>query len=361
MAAPATDALPGAIVLQSPSVSPVAVTPTLAEVDFFDVAYVGVATVVEALLLLAAARGGVSFSAALLLHVLTVALLGAAMVVRRRNGRDLTAPLMTLMVVIASGPIGGAVMLPVLLALRRPTVPSALLSDWYQRLSLAHAIEPETRLSERVAASRVIDTGAPPPASFEDVMRRGALDERQRALGLVARNFHPAYLPMLATSLASEEPVIRVQAAAVAARVRQRLATDVARWIGEARQSAEYDTGALVLIRDLASAATSGLLDRPLEEAARKAASALTERVDVARLVLRQKPGMADEMLLDMLEGRLLAARDFSGLRLLRRRRRLAAKGYRRLRRIARRPSRRSRLRRAVRRPSYTPQARTAA
>lgn len=54
------------------------------------------------------------------------------------------------------------------------------------------------------------------------------MEERQRALGLIARHFHPDYAPVLDAALRSPEPVVRVQAAAVVARVREDLKARVA-------------------------------------------------------------------------------------------------------------------------------------
>lgn len=322
---------------------------TIAEVTAFDVAFVATAAALEMLLLAAATSGRLSLPWALALHVVVVAGLGFVLLRRRDENADLTAPLLSLMAVTASGPIGGAVMLALLATLRRRAVPSALLAEWYARLSHSTMIEPETRLSERVAASRVIDTRAAAPASFEEVMRSGAMEQRQRALGLVARAFHPSYLPTLKTALQSEEPLIRVQAAAVAAHIRARLAADVAGWIAEAealaggasvRRFERGDVRQLALIRDLDAAAACGLLDKPLEEAARRASRAMVRGLDLVGLRLPARMAMPVEMLVDVLEARLLSLGEFGRFRLLRRRRRLAGMGYPRLRRLARRPTR---------------------
>lgn len=317
-----------------------AVAPTIATVGGFDVTLVVASTGVESLLLMLAMRGTVALPLALVLHVAVVATLAVFLLRRRREGHDLTAPLLALLAVMASGPIGALAMLPALMAMRRPTIPSGLLAQWYERISLSTSIETETWLADRVAANRTIDVAATSPLSFADVMQSGSLEERQRALGLVARSFHPSYLPMLAIALDSEEPVIRVQAAAVAARVRPRLATDAQAWSGEAEAIAGGGSRADAyrvarLLRGLDLACNSGLLDKPVEEAARKVAARLTRTLDVHALLLARPRSAADVALLDALETRLMAHARFEALRMLRKRRRLADRGWTRLRRLS--------------------------
>lgn len=316
-----------------------AIAPTLATVGLFDVTLVAASAAVESLLLVLAMRGAVALPLALVLHVAVVATLAAFLLRRRREGQDLTAPLLALLAVMASGPIGALAMLPALMAMRRPTMPSPLLAQWYERISLSTSIEAETWLADRVAANRTIDVAATSPLSFADVMLSGSLEERQRALGLIARSFHPSYLPVLALALDSEEPVIRVQAAAVAARVRPRLASDTAAWSAEADAIAggagKIDAYRLAgLARDLDLACNSGLLDKPVEEMARKAAARLTTTLDVRALLLARPRSAADVALLDALETRLMAHARSAALRVLRKRRRLADRGWTRLRRL---------------------------
>jgi hypothetical protein len=345
----AIDTSPGLVEPSATTTDVRAEAPPIAEISAFDAAFVATAAALELLLLGAAISGRLSLQVALFFHVVVVAGLGVVLLRRRGEAADLTAPLLALIAVTASGPIGGVVMLALLVLLRRRAEPSALLAGWYARLSLSMTIEPETRLSERVATSRVIDIEAAAPGSFEEVMRSGAMEQRQRALGLVARAFHPSYLPTLKTALQSEEPLIRVQAAAVAAHIRARLAADVAGWIGEAEALAggeraqHFDRGdarQLALIRDLDAAAASGLLDKPLEDAAGGAARRLVLGLDLAALRLPARPSVPLELLVDVLETRLLALGEFRRFRLLRRRRALARMGYPRLRRLRRRPVR---------------------
>lgn len=284
--------------------------------------HVGAAAAVAAgeLALVLAGAAGAPLAVLLAGHVALI-VGAAAFLLGGDRGRDLTAPLAILVAVISGGPVGAVVALAALVWLARPALPSDLLADWYRRIGFTKRVDAETRLAERIAAGRVIDTAAPPPPAFEAVMRAGALEERQRALGLVARFFHPGYLPTLKVALASEEPVVRVQAAAVAARVRPQLAAHVARLIGEAGGLHEGDVCRRIEVaRDLDRMAASGLLDRPVEDGARLAAGRLLDGLDLVSMPLRAG---VDGELLDDLEALLTGRRAFARLRVVRARRRL--------------------------------------
>jgi hypothetical protein len=275
---------------------------------------------------------------ALLLHLGIVFLVGFLAYRRRAENADLTSSLLVLLLVSVAGPIGALLSLPALAWLRRPAQPSALLAAWYERIAMSTRLDEQTQLSDRVASGRVIDTTAPPPEALRAVIRSGSRDERQSALGLIARFFHPNYLPALCDALKCEEPVIRVQAAAVAARLRPRLADDVARLVSAAtddlhdasmgRAAAARLKKRLEMVRHLDAAVSSSLLDKPLQDAADAVARRLAASIDGLSLPLRRRDTPDGMVRLAALEQRLLASAQFAQFRLLRRRRRLAAKGF---------------------------------
>jgi hypothetical protein len=126
---------------------------------------------------------------------------------------------------------------------------------------MAGETDEATRLCENVATGRTADLTGHAPASFVAVMERGSLDDRQAALGIIARNFHPDFLPVLMQALKSPEPVIRVQAAAVATKVRGDLRALVDRHAGVTAAAVADSPGALVVAAELEAAIASGLLD----------------------------------------------------------------------------------------------------
>ena len=156
----------------------------------------------------------------MLVHGLALAALALQLRDSMRRGVDSSLPFLGLLGSIAVGPAGaiGAGCLELLV--RSAARDSHLLADWYERISLATTIDRVTRQCDNVRIGRTINLQAGAPASFLAVIEAGTLAERQTILGLVARHFHVEYLPVLQAAMRSPEPMIRVQAAAVASHVR---------------------------------------------------------------------------------------------------------------------------------------------
>jgi hypothetical protein len=106
-------------------------------------------------------------------------------------------------------------------------------------------------------------------------MTSGSLADRQAILGHIARHFHPAYLRTLKIALASQEPLIRVQAAAVAAHIAPKVRDHFLRCAAEAGLEPADPLRALSLLGDLETLIESGLLD----ETDRLNAQGLAERL----------------------------------------------------------------------------------
>jgi len=185
---------------------------------------------------------------------------------------DRTGPMLLAIAALAAGPIGAAVVLvgAVLPVRRADSTP--LLAAWYKRIALASEIDATTELCDTVASGRTMDLAAPVPRAFMTVIERGTLAERQTSLGLIARRFHPQYLPALEVALRSAEPVVRVQAAAVAARVRGPLRARLEAllsddWAGRADASASRRA-------ELEAILASGLVEAGARDKARAALAA---------------------------------------------------------------------------------------
>ncbi len=153
-------------------------------------------------------------------HLAVVASVATILFNARPKGEDLTIAATMVLIILVAGPVGAVASLVMLPFVKTTNPGSPVLRAWYKRLSSAGSVGPATAMHDRVAAGRVLRLEAAPPASFLDVIKAGTLDERQTALGLMARKFHPDYAPALEAALRSPEPVVRVQAAAVVARVR---------------------------------------------------------------------------------------------------------------------------------------------
>lgn len=257
-----------------------------------------------------------------------------------RRGDDLKLPLILVLATLVAGPIGAVLsLLSLPLAGRRPGK-AALLDAWYRRIAEAAAVDDAARVAADVATGRAIDISAPVPRPFAEVVQSGTLAERQTALGLIARKFHPEYSGALDAALRSSEPVVRVQAAAVAAKVRRELQARVHALVDEAGAGGAEPRRAMLIASELNSSLGSGLLDegeriRAAEAVRNLMAQAVTAKVDPASVT-------ADARQAELIESELLAAGRFAAFRDLRRRRQLVEK-----RRYVLRP-----VRQAPRRPA---------
>lgn len=188
-----------------------------------------------------------------------------AWLARAGGDSDRSPHLMLLAATAASGPLGPLVaMLTVKGARMRGDSPE-LLASWYRRISLATEIDPVSQHCDNVALGRTLDLAAPAPVSFIAVMQHGSLAERQAVLGHIARHFSPQYLPALKLALKSSEPVVRVQAAAVATKARPQMRTIIDRAMSmlaaEPDNSRSKAGDRRRTARDLRALVESGLLD----------------------------------------------------------------------------------------------------
>ena len=156
-------------------------------------------------------------------HIALVATAGVIIWWTRGSQSDLAVPALALMSTLIAGPLGAVLSSIAIVWLSSDRVEPDLLTAWYERISLAGDIDPVTRLCNTVMMGRAVQTTASLPQVFAHVMAHGSLEDRQNALGLIARQFSPSYAPALRAALVSSEPVIRVQAAAVAVKVRAEL------------------------------------------------------------------------------------------------------------------------------------------
>ncbi len=307
-----------------------------AEVGQFDVVFAFAAALAELFVAALPLVSPTPIGFALVAHLIVLAGLGLALYRRRQAEADLSAPVLILIAVSAAGPVGAGLGLIGLAWLYRPAQSSELLSAWYERIALSTRLDCETQLADRVASGRVIDASAPPPQALVGVVRHGTLQERQAALGLIARFFHLNHLAALSDALRSDLPVIRVQAAAVAARIRIQLAHEIERRLERAADMLQEvstpghgasELARLRLIREFDQAIASELLDKPLSEAASAMAARLAAAIDCLTLALHKGQSFEMRAGLEAYEARLIAAGDFKRLRVLRRRRLMAHRG----------------------------------
>lgn len=270
-------------------------------------------------------------AATLLVHFSIVAAAALGLLKRQQPPQDLTPPALIVLATLVAGPIGALLGLHFIRAARPPEQASPLLGDWYQRIALSAEIDPVTALCDDVASGRTMDLAARPPRSFRAVMAGGAIADQQNALGLIARRFHPDYLPALVAALRSPEPVVRVQAAAVVARIRDQLTRRVRNRLSGIEAGGAASSRAL---DELSKAAASGLLD----DTDRRRADAILELAAARGAEPASQPaGEAPVAAASRHAHRLLGERRFKEFRVARRLHRISRLGLYRTRAPVRR------------------------
>ncbi len=280
--------------------------------------------------------GQLSLAMALVCHVVVLAGLCLRMAQSQRAGRDTGAALLLIPAVAITGPFGALGGLLVGWLSRQGVEDQDRLQRWYGRIALSTETSPMSRLSDHIMSGRALDPRLAPPTPFAALIVTGTIAEKQSILGLIARKFHPEYLPALQVALISDEPVIRVQAAAVAAKIRGDLAGLVDRLLTEAA-SAETSPDALVrATHEARLCAQSGLM----EDKDKVRTERLIEEL-LARTVAQFERASAGSLLsaeatwaINMHEDHLLAMGRLGAFRQARRKRIWAARGPWRWRRL---------------------------
>lgn len=251
--------------------------PAASVLAYRSIAVAATVAVVEGALVTLASLAGMSVPFALLAHVLIVTALGFDAYRIERSGRDPTVAALQTISIAVLGPVGAVLSAVFLLGVDRRPAPSPTLDAWYERISLTLRHDAVQELADDVSIGRSVDAATPFPRSYSEVFGSGTLKEQQTALGLIARKFHPNYLPPLRVALASREPVIRAQAAAVAARVRAEMGANI-RDIDRRSLGPAPDALSPAEAAHIKACAASGLMD----EGDRVLALSLLARLEVA-------------------------------------------------------------------------------
>lgn len=150
----------------------------------------------------------------LIIHTIVVCALYWLANARYQFIGHLTTTLLTILVAFL-GPVGAAASLIFCTLLRVRLKMTATPSSWYETLSGRHAADPAHALYERINAGRLHPDGQSPSPSMTDIMETGDRSQRQIALGLMLRNFHVEFLPLLKRALEDRDPLVRAQAAVI--------------------------------------------------------------------------------------------------------------------------------------------------
>jgi polysaccharide biosynthesis protein PelE len=290
------------------------------------------AFVAELLVIILVVTSRIAVPNALQLHAFVAAITAGILFYDRRDGEDLTIAALITLVVAASGPAGAAAALAAVTFVKHAGAGPDVLDAWYARLSNASGADLSTVLTDRVLAGRVIDTEAVTPTHFEDVIANGSLSERQAALGLIARHFHTDFTAALEQALRSPEPVVRVQAAAVVARVRADLKTRVKFLLSN--NPVVKPARTLAYAAELARLSQCSLVDRAEAELCRKAAAEKLNAALTGSRAAHAASAVADGEAAALIERYLLRESRFADFRSARRIHAVVSGGSYRVRRI---------------------------
>lgn len=211
---------------------------------------------VEAALAVAAWQQRIGAVEAILLHMAFAGLLAALLL--RRAGRAWVAALISAAAILVAGPLGALGMLA-LAVVGGFGASTGRTRSGRASTTAGRPADLASRLCEDIASDRMSRLDSRGCVRFGDVMRTGDMAARQALLGLIGRKYHPAYLPTLRQALASPDAIVRVQAAAVFVRLRERIA---AQFQDALRRLAAGDRAGL---HDLEACLASGLLE-PAEQ-----------------------------------------------------------------------------------------------
>ena len=186
-----------------------------------DIAICLVVTLAETGLVLTGLAEGVSLPTMLLIHC--GIMLGVTLVLdqRERNRLDSRVLAVAVVTTAVSGPIGAALSALLGIYLRYRKLETELLANWYDRISGHKDQDSVLELHERIQAGRTINPFVDARARFAAILRSGPLDEKQRVLSVITQKYHPGFGDLLHLALHNHDPPIRVQAAAVAARLKE--------------------------------------------------------------------------------------------------------------------------------------------
>lgn len=250
-----------------------------------DIAFCGLVALAEASLVVAGSTGNVALPTMLLVHCGIMLAVTLVLDQRERAGMDSRVLAVAVVTTAVSGPIGAAfsALLGVYLRLRK--LNTELLANWYDRIAGHAELDPVEELYERIQAGRTLNPHVDARARFGAILRSGPLDEKQRVLSIITQKYHPGFAGLLQLALRNEDPPIRVQAAAVAARLKENERLKVRQAVTDAENLSPDDVSRrLDIVGRIAGSLAMELLDE------QDAASARTLAKEVCRDLTTRQP-----------------------------------------------------------------------
>jgi hypothetical protein len=135
---------------------------------------------------------------------------------RNRAGGELVVPLLLLIAVAVSGPVGaaGCTAMTLVLWLRRPE--PRRLQRWYDYIAGVGQRTPMEETYTELTSARLSTDFSAPVHRFDPILSGTSLVQQQRVLSVIGRNYHPDFHASLKKALRNRNILIRAQAAAIA-------------------------------------------------------------------------------------------------------------------------------------------------
>jgi hypothetical protein len=246
--------------------------------------------------------GKISSIAAVGVHIaFTFTLVGLAALVRRTLTARLVCRLFTLLLL---GPLGGAAVL-----VQRGTQLVRRDGSSAPKKALVEKAKPRLLRPGRAEAicAAIRQGRRPRPAvsrlkGFAEIFAGDDLTAQQAAIAAISRRYRPDMLPALMTALDARIPAIRVQAAAVYARLRGEFADQAKALLAAKPDLSEGGEAVAALARECRSVARSGFLDRSIVELLEAAAEALERDLARHRLGARQPRACREGLVVEAME-----------------------------------------------------------
>jgi hypothetical protein len=179
----------------------------------------------DTLVLLEVSRGAITLGLAGLLHLALLAASGLAIASVRPP--DFTPYLLSLSFAIVTGPAGLVLGLALSGIARVSHDRQRIVGRWKSWATQDITNDGSIQLAERIESGRALRPSRPERGLLAEIMKGGNFAEKQWLLGVVAQKYHTDFRPTLEQALRDTEPGLRVQAAAIRARLSDRVALEL--------------------------------------------------------------------------------------------------------------------------------------
>ncbi len=135
------------------------------------------------------------------------------------QGKDIRHFLLCILAVFGAGPLGALGFLiqsGFYCLLKRQATPMEI---WLSELFPEASVSPASSIFQRISAGLDDYQQMKEPSSFHDLFSYGSLEQKQAVLDVIVKDFHPSYFSILRRALNDPANTVRIQAAAIVAKI----------------------------------------------------------------------------------------------------------------------------------------------